>query len=128
MLCVKLFHFFTVMLGPSIYYFTIILTPFSIVRAIYLLVTVVKKIKILNNAKDFDIYYFAVLVLDLCICLSFWHIFFGYESPEIASCSVAVIIFVCALSGSCYLQIAINWLEVAGKFNSFVYFNNAKKL
>ena len=33
-----------------------------------------------------------------------------------AKCYPSVLIFVSSTIGACYLQIAINWLEVAGKF------------
>ena len=70
--------------------------------------------------KDFDVYYLPLLLINTFGAI---YVFFltgvkmmlGVEEAE-QVCSNSVVLFVHFLGGTCFLQIALNWMEVAGSY------------
>ena len=75
-----------------------------------------------NRAKDFDLYYFVILAMQLSIAVAHWvvpalFIVFGYvkENPENMVCSPSILVFTNSILAICFLQLSFNWLEVSGE-------------
>ncbi|XP_075251803.1 uncharacterized protein LOC142344159 [Convolutriloba macropyga] len=101
----------------GIYIATALSATVSTARSVYNLYQLLKK-RVENRGKDFDIYYIPLFIFNFYGSLAFWRIVLRGDEEDSsgalnAKCYPSVLIFVSSTIGACYLQIAINWLEVA---------------
>ena len=79
---------------------------------------------LLMRGKDFDIYYVPLFLIN-----AYWSlgpvgtgikVFLGVKQEDI--CNNSAVLFTHFLMGTCILQIALNWMEVAGTFHLLLTF------
>ncbi len=76
-----------------------------------------------GTGKDFDIYYLPLFLLGGCgslyaFFLTGMRTLLGLETAEV--CSNSAMLFTHFLAGTSFLQIALNWMEVAGLFKPYL--------
>ena len=63
--------------------------------------------------KDFDLYYIPIFLIQIYTTTAFWRLLVSNILGLPMKCYPSIITFTNAMLGVCYLQIAINWLEIA---------------
>ena len=98
---------------------TALTATISTVKSIYNLTRIFSK-RATNTGKDFEIYYIPILIINIYGSLAFWRLAINFRddtpTPLAVKCYPSVIVFTHSIIGACYLQLAINWAEVAGQF------------